>query len=298
MNLLNRRDFVINTIIGAGAIRSSSAFASDSISKKCVTDRISLGESGIQCSRLAFGTGTDGWLKRSDQTRLGQKEFVKLARTYIDSGMNFIDLADIYGSHPYFKNVLKEVKREDLVILSKMWFAGGGGMPQTDFAKPTFERFRNELGVDSLDIVLIHCVSDSDWTNHRQQMREELSELKERGLIRAIGCSCHDYDALKIAAEDSWTDVILARINNKHVNMDPGASVEQVAQALKTARANGKGVIGMKIFGCGGLVKEQQREESLQYVFGNGLVDAMTIGMVNEQQIQDNMARINRILNA
>ncbi|MDP8244750.1 MAG: aldo/keto reductase [Candidatus Hinthialibacter antarcticus] len=297
MNPLSRRDFMTHSLVGAGALTTALNPTAQQ-TKKCVTDRISLGRAGIKCSRLAFGTGTDGWLKRSDQTRLGQKAFVRLLRTYIDLGMNFIDLADIYGSHPYFKNVLKEVNREELVILSKMWFAGGGGMPQTDFAKPAFERFRNELGVDSLDVVLIHCVSDSKWPQHRKQMRDELSELKERGRVRAIGCSCHDFGALKVAAEDPWTEVILARINNKHMNMDEGASVEQVAQVLQTARANGKAVIGMKIFGCGSLVKEEQRETSLQYVLGNDLVDAMTIGMVNEQQIQDNMSRINRILNA
>lgn len=297
MRQLSRRSFIQNSLIGAGVAASPRLASATALSApKRVTDRVKLGQTGIQCSRLAIGTGTDGWMRQSEQTRLGQKNFTHLIRSYIDAGMNFIDLADIYGSHPYFKQVLKETPRDDLVILTKLWFAGGGGMPQTEYAKPAFERFRNELGVDVIDVVLIHCVIDSGWIQHRERMRDELSELKDKGQVRAIGCSCHDFGALKAASYDDWTDVIFARINNQHINMDEGASVKQVAQTLKTARTNGKAVVGMKLFGCGALVKDEQREATLQYVLGNNLVDAMTIGMVNEQQIFDNMALINQSL--
>ncbi|MBI1387332.1 MAG: twin-arginine translocation signal domain-containing protein [bacterium] len=297
---LNRREFVETGLAGVGALALGSALpqSANAATKQSVTDRVELGRTGIKASRLAIGTGSRGWARQSDQTRLGQKNFTRLMRQYFDSGLNFFDLADLYGSHPYFREALKELPREDIVILSKMWFSGGSGMPKTDAAKPDFERFRNELDVDAIDILLIHCVTDSNWPEHRKRMREEMGELKEKGLIRAVGCSCHDYGALKTAASDPWVDVIFSRINDKHKIMDEGATVQDVAETLKTARANGKAVIGMKIFGCGELVGEQQREESLRFVLGNQLVDAMTIGMVNEEQIKDNVSRIDRHLNA
>ena len=82
----------------------------------------------------------------------------------------------------------------------------------------------------------------------------------------------------KPAAEHPWVDVIFARINNKGAAMD--ASVEEVVPVLKTARKNGKAVVGMKIFGAGKLVKPDQKDASLSFVFKNELVDAITVGML------------------
>jgi len=92
--------------------------------------------------------------------------------------------------------------------------------------------------------------------------------------------------------------VILARINHDHKRMDADATTDRVAETLKRARANGKGVIGMKIFGCGDLTSPAQREASLRYVLQNELVDAMTIGFTAPEQIDDTMGSIDRILAA
>ena len=128
------------------------------------------------------------------------------------------------------------------------------------------------------------------------RLRDGLSELKEEGIVRSVGCSCHSHAALKTAAEHPWVDVVLARINPEGAVMDPKAEVGEVAETLKRARANGKGVIGMKVFGCGRLVDPKQRSESLRYVFENGLVDAVTLGFTAPRQIDDAVERIDGIL--
>ena len=76
------------------------------------------------------------------------------------------------------------------------------------------------------------------------------------------------------------------------------ASVEEVTPILKQARANGKVIIGMKIFGAGKLTSPEQKDASLQYVWGNDLVDAMTIGMLSPQEVDDTIERTNRALAA
>ena len=100
-----------------------------------------------------------------------------------------------------------------------------------------------------------------------------------------MGVSCHDFGALKVAAAHPWVDVIFARINHKggrEYSCD--ASAPEVAEVLKTARANGKAVVGMKIFGAGKLVTPEEKDASLSYVFGNDLVDAVTIGMLTQER--------------
>ena len=72
------------------------------------------------------------------------------------------------------------------------------------------------------------------------------------------------------------------------------ASAAEVAEVLKTARANGKAVVGMKIFGEGTLVKPDEKDESLKFVLGNDLVDAMTIGMLSPEEVNDSVTRINK----
>ena len=76
------------------------------------------------------------------------------------------------------------------------------------------------------------------------------------------------------------------------------ASPDEVAPVLKQARANGKVVLGMKIFGAGKLTKPEQKDASLKYVFGNQLVDAITIGMLRPKEVDDTIRRMDRVLKA
>ncbi|UCC96558.1 MAG: hypothetical protein JSW66_12020, partial [Phycisphaerales bacterium] len=82
----------------------------------------------------------------------------------------------------------------------------------------------------------------------------------------------------------------------KEAAMD--ASVEEVTPVLKQARANGKVVLGMKIFGAGRLVKPEQKDASLKYVLENELVDAITVGMLGPEQVDDTIERMNKALDA
>jgi 1-deoxyxylulose-5-phosphate synthase len=262
------------------------------------TALVPLGRTGLSVPRLAMGTGSNGWARESDQTRLGERQFVKLMRHGAERGAQFIDAADLYGSHPFVKASFRELDRDRVTLLSKIWFTEAPNMTPTETARPEVERFRQELGVDQLDIVLIHCVTDPAWPARQARMRDELSELKARGIVRAVGCSCHSHAALRVAAQDPWVEVIFARINPGHKRMDNDASVEQVADTLKLARANGKGVVGMKIYGAGDWTSPEQRRASLDYALHGGLIDAMTIGHVSAAQFDDTVANIEAVLSA
>src|SRR5687767_6749357 len=69
---------------------------------KKVSDRVTLGQSGIKVSMIGIGTGTVGSRRQSNQTRLGDEGFKRIMRHAFDNGVNFFDLADQYGSNPYF----------------------------------------------------------------------------------------------------------------------------------------------------------------------------------------------------
>jgi aryl-alcohol dehydrogenase-like predicted oxidoreductase len=303
MKTTSRREFLQQVALGAGALaattpafRSHAASASESFSG---SDIVPLGKTGIKVSRLAQGTGFNGGGRASDHTRMGQKNFESLLRHGIDNGVRFLDMADLYGTHPYVKDVVKGLNRDKYVLLSKIWPRKENWCTPSGGAVEEIDRFRKELAVDMIDICLIHCMTDSKWPETYERVRDELSSLRQKGVVRAVGVSCHDFGALKVAAANPWVDVIFARINNKggqEYIMD--GSVEEVSDVLKQARRNGKAVVGMKIFGAGKLKQAEEKDASLNYVFKNDLVDAITVGMLKTEEVDDTLARMAKVRKA
>src|SRR3990172_2337390 len=147
---------------------------------KAATDTVTLGKTGISVSRLAQGTGTHGYAKSSDQIRgLGFRGLADLLEAGVNEGLAFWDLADGYGSHPHAREALKAVKRERVVIMTKTQARTESEM------RADLDCFRREIGVDRIDIVLLHCMMDSDWPRQRAGAMAVLSEAKEKGLVRA-----------------------------------------------------------------------------------------------------------------
>jgi len=54
----------------------------------------------------------------------------------------------------------------------------------------------------------------------------------------------------------------------------------------------GRGILGMKIFGETGLGSREKRLDSLKYVLGLGSVDAFTIGFTTTEQIDETLELI------
>ena len=250
--------------------------------KVSATDKVTIGRTGIQTSRLAMGTGTVGSGHHSNQTALGLGGLSRLLQNGYDSGLRFFDTADSYGSHPHVADALKHVDRSKVTILTKSWARSAPEL------RADLDRFRRELGTDHLDIVLMHCVTEADWTTRYRSAMDVLSEAKEQGVIRAHGCSCHSIEALRAAANSPWVEVDLVRINpiGSHMDADP-ATVLSVIREMHTA---GKGVIGMKILGQGDLRNRQ--DEAIRYALDLNLLDAFTIGAESIAEQADLIKRI------
>ncbi len=298
MAYLDRRQFIKTTLAGAGLFMTASPLtAATPTLPRSATDRVTLGKTGIKCSYLAQGTGFNGSRRSSDHTRMGQESFTRLLRHGMDGGINFIDMADLYGSHTFARNALKGVPRDSYVVLSKIWPRKEDWVTPSADAREEVDRFRKELESDVIDICLIHCVVNDRWKQEYAGIRDGLAALKQKGTVRAVGVSCHDHGALKLAANDPWVDVIFARINYKGGgDYSCDDTVQAITATLKTARANGKAVVGMKIFGAGKLTQPEEKDASLKYVIGNDLVDAMTIGMLTTAQVDDSIQRIGKTL--
>lgn len=299
----SRRRFITAALAGAGVVAARPGWLAQPVAraaggKQAATDIVELGKTGIKTTRLAQGTGWNGTGRSSAHTRLGEKTFDKLIHHGLDGGIRFLDMADLYGSHPYVRHALDSKTRDNLVMLSKIWPRKAFWNSPSGGAIEEVNRYRKELKIDVLDICLIHCMTNTDWPQEYKRIRDELDELKDKGAVKAVGVSCHDFGAMKVAANHPWVDVLLARVNNVGKSAFMDGSPEEVAAVLKQARANGKVVIGMKIFGAGELTSPQQKDASLKFVFENELVDAITVGMMRPNEVDDTIKRMNKALNA
>lgn len=245
---------------------------------------VPFGNTGLHVSPLCFGTGTSGWGGRSRQTGLGHAALVELLAGAAELGVTFWDAADQYGSHPHVRDALRRAGREHITVTTKT-------VARTPAAaRADVDRFRRELGVEQLDILLLHCLTEPDWPERYRDTMDALSLLREQGVVRALGVSCHNFQAFQRAAAEPWVEVVLARVNHANRHMD--ASWQEVAAVLRQMHAAGKGLYGMKVMGAGDLAASPAR--NLEFVFGLGCLHAVTIGMLSRRELEENVALVNR----
>ncbi len=289
---MRRRTFLHHAARGIAA----ASFASHALAKRLfalpvlnkkfsAADVITLGRTGIQTSRLAMGSGTVGVGHHSHQTDLGIGGLSKLFLNGYDNGLRFFDSADSYGSHPHVAEALKHLDRSKITILTKSWARDADGM------RADLDRFRRELNTEYIEVFLMHCLTEGDWTTRFRPVMDVLEEAKHKGIIRAHGCSCHSIEALRAAAKSPWVDVDLVRINpiGSHMDADP----ETVVSVIREMKSAGKGIIGMKILGQGDLRNRQ--DEALRYALGLNLLDAFTIGAESIAEQSDLLRRISAL---
>jgi predicted aldo/keto reductase-like oxidoreductase len=299
MSELSRRDFLRGTL-AAGVVATTPGWSwATAATRRSATDWVTLGNSGVQVTRLAFGTGTFGG---KVQRELGQEAFTRLVRHAYDRGIRFFETADAYTGMPQMlATALRGLPRDSYRLMTKY------RLREPEDPKATIDRLRRDLDADYLDVLLLHCVRVPDWAEQHKRLRDALSEAKDKKVIRAHGASCHGLLPLRaFPASADWLDVALLRVNHtgtrmdtlKQVDSDDLGDVKEVVGHVKEIHAKGTGVIGMKIMGEGQFRTPEQRDASIRFVTGLGAVDAMTIGYKSEAEIDEAIERLNTHLNA
>jgi len=283
---MRRREFLANSAMGvAGTWLGSKSWAAALplvTGKFAAADIVTLGQTGIKTSRLACGTGTVGVNHHSNQSALGIQGLADLLLQGYDHGLRFFDTADSYGTHPHVAAGLKKLPREKITVMSKSWARDGAGM------RADIDRFRKELDTDYIDILMMHCLQEDDWTEKCRPAMDVISEAQEKGIVRAHGCSCHTLGALRAAAKSPWVQVMLSRVNpiGSHMDADPAT----VVATLREGRQSGKAIIGMKILGQGDM--RTRVDEALKYALSLNLLHAFTIGAESRKEQIDLISRI------
>jgi len=148
-----------------------------------------LGNSGIQVSAVGMGCMNFGMMCDQDTVN----EIVAAA---IDAGVNFFDVAYIYGGpHGKAETLLGKAlgsRREDIVLATKFGakLGGGGGAAEhggsRDHIMDAVETSLKRLDTDYIDLYQHHF---PDTGTPIEETLRALDELVKQGKVRAIGCS-------------------------------------------------------------------------------------------------------------
>ena len=212
-----------------------------------------LGKTGFKVSEIGFGGWAigGGWGKQED------KDSIEALNVSIDKGVNFIDTAQAYGdgeSEQLISEVLKQ-RKERIYVLTKIaplqrifpsspYHKIDDSFPENYLKENVDERLRM-LGVDSLDILLIHT-----WTrawNKDPKPLMVLDKLRKEGKIKFIGISNpeQDQNSLIELMREGLIDVIEPVFNI--FEQDP------VAELLPAAQECNVGVVARVPFDEGSL---------------------------------------------
>jgi aryl-alcohol dehydrogenase-like predicted oxidoreductase len=296
---IKRREFIRQSALGVGGFWAGARYAASAETQPVKVDpyaTVPLGRTNLEVSRVCIGTGMRGGNRESNQTRMGKEKFEALLRGSYERGVRLFDLADLYGTHPYLLPALKGIPRDDYAIITKIWWRSGGiPEPERPDADVVVRRFLKELGTDRIDLVLLHCVESSKWPEELRKQMDLLAQLKQKGMIRAHGVSCHTLGALDAAATEPWVDSVHARINPYGMSMDD-KDPQKVVPVLKKIHDAGKGVVGMKIIGEGRLRNDEVRQdESVKFVLGLGCVDVLNVGFEKLEEVDDFAERVRKV---
>jgi aryl-alcohol dehydrogenase-like predicted oxidoreductase len=154
-----------------------------------------LGRTGLKVSPLCMGTMQFGW-------SVGEEETQRILTATIDSGINFIDTADIYSkwvdgnpggvSETYIGNWLRQnhIPRDQVVIATKVRGEMGKGPNDQGLSRghimQAVENSLRRLQTDYIDLYQAH------WTDDETPIEETLrafDDLVKQGKVRYVGAS-------------------------------------------------------------------------------------------------------------
>ena len=204
-----------------------------------LTDRRILGRSGIEVSRLGLG----GLFVASFAAELDQAK--RTVRRAVELGINYIDTAPTYGnSEEVLGEAMSDLDRP-VVLSTKL-----GGRPQPfepqnrDCLAQSVEESLRLLKRDSIDLLMIHEPDRpgqyhwwTDWAGPEGPVLEYIEELRQTGVVRAVGLGGTSVWEMEHLVRSGRFDVVLTAFNYSVLWREAASTV------IPAAKENNVGLI-------------------------------------------------------
>ena len=247
-----------------------------------------LGRTGEKLSVIGLGAAPVGL------SRPGVDAGVRVYRTALEAGVNWVDTAYIYDHSERYLGELMPEWRDRIFLVTK-------ARPEADDAREAsrqmqqqFEESLRRLKTDHVELLHIHSVTDRDPAMILAPggPLEFVRKMKEQGRTRFIGLTAHNRPArLKPLLETGEVDVIMVALNFADYHQYPFER-----DILPLARRQGCGILAMKVFGghrdnLGGYsrrgpakVPDDLLETSLRYSLGIEGVAGAAVGIYSADE--------------
>jgi aryl-alcohol dehydrogenase-like predicted oxidoreductase len=293
MNGYSRRDF-LKTGMAAGTLAGVGTPLLQA-EKRTAFDKVTLGKSGVQVTRLAFGTGSSNG---HVQSALGQQEFSKLVAYAYERGIRFFETAESYSTPAMLGEALKPYPRDSYVLMSKV---------TTDPDADPHQRFEDMLRTSKteyFDIMLLHWQHDGQWVQETKRWQDGIDHFQAKRTFLSRGASVHGLPALRQMPGNPWLQVAMIRMNHKGTRMDGPTgddnnnpdNVSEVVEHVKQVKKDGMGVISMKLVGNGAFTNHDDRQKAMRFAFKTAGIDCATVGFKSTQEIDEAIDNMNLAL--
>jgi D-threo-aldose 1-dehydrogenase len=186
-----------------------------------------LGHTGVHVTRLGLGTAAMPGL----YTGVDPEAALEAVRETFRQGLNFIDTAPMYGhgrSEEILGEALAGLPRDSYVLSTKVgrvlipedpanladsqWKNVSPYRWEFDFRRDailrSFESSLERMKVDRIDVLLIHD-PDDHWETAIREAYPAVRELREQGVVKAIGAGMNQWQMLQRFAEEGDFDCFL-----------------------------------------------------------------------------------------
>ncbi len=233
-------------------------------------------------TRLAFGSLTVGPL----QADLPVEEAAGVLAHAFDRGINFVDTAQYYINYPIIRRALElSASPGDVIISTKTYAYSREG------AADALEEARREMNRDVVDIFMLHEQESIHTLHGHMDALQYLLEMREKGVIRAVGVSCHHVSCVEGVME-LWEkegihlDVIHPLYNKAGIGIADGGEAD-MARVLPLAKEKGIGIFAMKALAGGHLCGSAA--DALSFVLEKPFIDACAVGMQSRAEVDANI---------
>jgi len=289
----SRRNF-LKTGLAAGVLAGSGSLPLRS-ARRSATDWVTLGKSGVNVTRLAFGTGT---LSGQTQRELGQDRFTGLVRHAYDRGIRFFETSETYGEmHTMLGVALKGIPRDTYRLMSKVTTREGVNPLEK------IDELRKLANTDYFDVMLMHWQHVATWPTDTVRWQDGILEAQSNKVVVGHGASVHGLPALRRFPGNQWIEIAMIRMNHKGTQMDAedystsgAGNVSEVVTHVKQVRREGMGVISMKLVGEGVFTTREDRQAAMKFAFNHAGVDCVTLGYKNTAEVDEAIENLNLAL--
>lgn len=233
-------------------------------------------------TRLAFGSLTIGPL----QANLPLEDAADVLAYAFDRGINFVDTAQYYENYPILRRALERCAAPEEVVLSTKTYAYS-----REGAAEAVEEARRSTNRDVIDLFMLHEQESIHTLRGHMDALSYLLEMRERGVVRAVGISTHRISGVEGVLE-LWEkegiclDAIHPLYNKAGIGIADGTE-RDMAAALTRAHEKGIGIFAMKALAGGHLCGSAG--EALAFVLEKPFIDACAVGMQSRAEVDANV---------